>query len=104
MGITLAQLYSGRGGASGLSGDGSVPVTEFELTSPFSIPVKGATSSVSISSTRYFATNQSAINDILPLIQDLQRTNLEPKLYFPTESVAAITNFISANNPPEELR
>jgi len=53
--------------------------------------------------TRYFAANPYAATDILPLLQELQSVDLEPKLSFPTEAIAAVTNFISANKLPDEL-
>jgi uroporphyrin-III C-methyltransferase len=55
---------------------------------------------------RYFVTNQNATNDVLPLLQELQSIDLEPAITFPTESIAAITSFVSAKQlsviPPQE--
>jgi uncharacterized protein HemX len=52
--------------------------------------------------TSYFSANQIVVVDILPLLQELQQVNLEPIIPFPTESIAAITNFIGANKVFDE--
>lgn len=52
--------------------------------------------------TRYFAVNQEATIDILSSLQELQRVDLQPKFSFPTESIAAIINFSSANKLSDE--
>ncbi len=47
--------------------------------------------------THYFNANQNVAADVLPLLQELQRVDLEPSTPFPSESIAAITNFVNAN-------
>ena len=52
----------------------------------------------------YFVANQSVAIDVLPLLQELQQVNLEPAIPFPSESIAAITNFVNASKFFDETR
>lgn len=49
---------------------------------------------------RYFVANQYTV-EIISLLKELQRIDLQPQLPFPTESIAAVANLVTLANPSE---